>query len=167
VTGSVIFFLFPLAMAYAAASDLFTYTIANWISLALLAGFAVAAAILGLPLADLGYHLLAGAGVLAAGFALFAIGWIGGGDAKLTAATALWLGPAGLVPYIVYAGIFGGVLSLLIVVVRFQPLPAPMLRVGWISRLTDKTNGVPYGVALAAAAIVVYPDTVWKGLLGG
>lgn len=165
--GSVLFFLFPLVMAFAAASDLFTYTISNKISLILCAGFVVACVILGLTPAAIGFHLLAGFGVLGIGFGLFALGWIGGGDAKLAAVTALWLGPVHLLPYLVYAGIFGGILSILIVVARFQPLPAAMLKIDWVNRLTDKRNGVPYGIALAAAAVMIYPDTVWKGLLGG
>ena len=37
--------------------------------------------------------LACGAGGLAAGFGLHALGWLGGGDGKLLAALALWLGP--------------------------------------------------------------------------
>jgi prepilin peptidase CpaA len=29
----------------------------------------------------------------------------------------------------------------------------------WVMRLHDKDNGVPYGVALAAAGLLLYPET--------
>src|ERR1700674_5223480 len=88
--------LFPAAMAFAAASDLITMTISNRLSLALCAAFFLVAAAVGMPLADIGRHVLASLVVLAVAFAFFARGWIGGGDAKLAAATALWLGFAHL-----------------------------------------------------------------------
>jgi prepilin peptidase CpaA len=92
----LILVLFPAAMAFAAVSDLLTMTISNRLSLALALGFFALAAIVGMPLEDVGYHVLASAVVLAVCFSFFAFGWIGGGDAKLAAATALWLGFAHL-----------------------------------------------------------------------
>src|SRR4051794_41751889 len=100
--------LFPALMAYAAASDLLTMKIPNRVSLALGAGFFVFAAVAGLSLADVALHVAAGALVLAVCFAMFAFGWIGGGDAKLAAATALWLGFAALTDYLLIAAIGGG-----------------------------------------------------------
>src|ERR1700694_5699095 len=106
--------LFPAAMAFAAASDLITMTISNRLSLALCAAFFLVAAAVGMPLADIGRHMLASLVVLAVPFAFCARGWIGGGDAKLAAATALWLGFAHLLDYLLVAGVIGGVLTLLI-----------------------------------------------------
>ena len=51
------------------------------------------------------------------------MGWIGGGDAKLAAATALWFGFDFLLDYLVYASLFGGVLTLVLIQFRRLPLP--------------------------------------------
>ena len=61
-----------------------------------------------------GMHLAAAAVVLTAAFVLFSQGWIGGGDAKLAAATALWFGFDHLLGYMIYASLFGGALNLAI-----------------------------------------------------
>src|ERR1700738_1780009 len=84
--------LFPALVAFAAASDLFTMTISNRVSLALIAGFLVLAPLGGMGLQDMLSHLGAGAAVLAVAFACFAMGWVGGGDAKVAASAALWVG---------------------------------------------------------------------------
>ena len=96
--------------------------------------------------------------MLTIAFGFFSIGWIGGGDAKLAAATALWFGFDYLLDYLVYASLFGGVLTLLLIQFRLLPLPAPLARQTWILRLHETGGGVPYGIALAAAALVVYPQ---------
>src|SRR6478735_10800593 len=107
-------FVFPLLMAYAASSDLLTMKIANWLVLALVAAYFVMAFTAGIPLDQIGMSVAAAAIVLAIAFAFFAFGWIGGGDAKLAAATTLWLGLALILPYIVYSGLLGGALTLVI-----------------------------------------------------
>ena len=151
--------LFPAAMAFAAASDLLTMTISNRLSLALVLGFFAAAFAIGMPLMEIGWHLLAAFAVLAAAFICFSFSWIGGGDAKLAAATALWFGFSHLLDYLLMASIFGGVLTLLILWARQWPLPMPLLRQPWIVRLHAMNSGIPYGIALALAALLVYPDT--------
>ena len=156
--------VFPLLMAYAAASDLLTMTIANWVSLALTGGFVLVAAAAGVPLGDvLANHLACGACVLAVTFGLFACGWIGGGDAKLAAATAVWLGWDQMVDYGIEASAIGGALTLAIVVWRRVEMPRALMERGWIARLHSASNGVPYGIALAATGLVLYPGTaVWS-----
>src|ERR1700685_3382744 len=74
--------LFPSLMAFAAASDLFTMTIPNRVSLALAAGFLVLAILSGMGFYGILAHVGAGAAVLAVAFACFAMRWIGGGHAK-------------------------------------------------------------------------------------
>ncbi|MGA8929838.1 MAG: prepilin peptidase, partial [Pseudolabrys sp.] len=99
--------------------------------------------------------------VLTAAFVFFSQGWIGGGDAKLAAATALWFGFDHLLGYMIYASLFGGALTLVILQCRKLPLPAFLARQHWIMRLHENGGGVPYGIALAAAALIVYPKTGW------
>ena len=165
VVDAVRLLLFPALMAFAASSDLFTMTISNRVSLALTAGFLALALATGMSGADILSHAGAGAMVLTITFCFFAFGWIGGGDAKLAAATALWLGFEHLFTYLVYASIFGGVLTLAIIKFRGLPLPAALARQGWVQRLHADGGGVPYGIALAAAALVVYPHTPWMRAL--
>jgi prepilin peptidase CpaA len=153
--------LFPALMAFAASSDLFTMTISNRLSLALTGGFVVLAFAAGMPLAAMGMHLAAGACVLVVGFVFFSQGWIGGGDAKLFAATALWFGFDHLLDYATYASIFGGALTLALLQFRKLPLPEALTRQPWIMRLHEERGGIPYGIALAAAALVIYPKTGW------
>ena len=123
LTEAIELTLFPGMMAFAASSDLLTMTIANRVSLILIAGFVVLALLSGMTGAELLSHLGAGAVVLAVAFFCFACGWIGGGDAKLAAATALWLGFSHLFDYLVYASLLGGALTMLIVQFRAVPLP--------------------------------------------
>jgi prepilin peptidase CpaA len=158
--------LFPAVMAFAASSDLFTMTIANRVSIILVAGFGLLAALTGMGTSELSSHLGAGAAVLAVVFVFFACGWIGGGDAKLAAATALWLGFAHLLDYLIYASLFGGALTLAIVYFRGVPLPQAFVGLPWAERLHRSDSGVPYGIALAAAALFVYPHTAWMAAIG-
>ena len=158
--------LFPALMAFAASSDLFTMTISNRVSLLLVAGFFVLALVIGLSPSDILSHIGAAAVVLVVAFGFFARGWIGGGDAKLAAATALWLGFDQLFPYLVYSSLFGGLMTLMLLQLRTIPLPAFLMNQEWAQRLHRKDTGVPYGIALAAAALIIYPDTVWMRAIG-
>src|SRR6476646_4373115 len=92
MTEMLILLLFPALMAYAACSDLVSMTISNRVCLTIVAAFFIVAPALGLPLGAMAWHVAAGAIVRFSTFAMFSAGWIGGGDAKLAAATALWLG---------------------------------------------------------------------------
>jgi prepilin peptidase CpaA len=114
--------------------------------------------------ADMLVHAGAAATVLTVAFVFFARGWIGGGDAKLAAATALWLGFDHLVVYLLYASIFGGVLTIAMIRFRLMPLPQALADQEWVKRLHRLDGGVPYGIALAAAALMIYPDTAWMHL---
>jgi prepilin peptidase CpaA len=152
--------LFPALVAFAAASDLLTMKISNWVSLTLVAGFLILAPLGGMGLHDILMHIAAGAAVLVVAFACFAIGQVGGGDAKVAASVALWLGFDHLLNYLVYVSLLGGALTILLVLFRQWPLPALLLRQTWLNRLHEK-SGIPYGIALAFGALIVYPETQW------
>lgn len=166
LTQAIILTLFPAVMAFAASSDLLTMTIANRVSLILVGGFVLLAVLTGMSPVAVAWHFAAGAAVLALTFVMFSCGWVGGGDAKLAAATALWFGFAHLFDYLVYASLLGGALTLALIQFRMLPLPAPLARREWIDRLHRRGGGVPYGIALAAAALLVYPHTEWMTALG-
>jgi len=159
VADAIRLMLFPAMMAFAASTDLLTMTISNRVSLILVAGFFALAAILGMSMIDVLSHLGAATLVLVIAFAFFTQGWIGGGDAKLAAATALWLGFDHLLAYLVYASLFGGALTLALLQFRLMPLPRILAGQEWAQRLHREDSGVPYGIALAAAALAVYPET--------
>jgi prepilin peptidase CpaA len=153
--------LFPALMAFAAASDLFTMTISNRVSLALVAGFLMLALLSGMGLHDMLSHIGAGAAVLVIAFACFTMGWVGGGDAKVAAGAALWFGFGHLMSYLVYASLFGGALTLLLLQFRQWPLPYSLAGQAWLLKLHAKESGIPYGIALAIGALMIYPDTEW------
>ncbi|MFN4210286.1 MAG: prepilin peptidase [Devosia sp.] len=151
--------LFPLGMAFAASSDLLTMRISNKLVLLLVVGFCVVAISINLPLQQFAMHVTCALVVLAVGFVLFALRWIGGGDAKLAAATTLWLGFGLTLPYLVYAALLGGVLTLLILALRNVPLTPFLARFRWLERLHDRKSGVPYGIALALAGLLTYTNS--------
>ena len=166
LTEAIRLTVFPAVMAFAALSDLFTMTIANRVSFVLVGGFMLLAALGGMSAADVLSHAAAAACILVVTFGLFACGWIGGGDAKLAAAAVLWIGFAHLAEYLLYASLLGGALTILIVQFRTMPLPPLLAGQDWAERLHQEGGGVPYGIALAAAALLVYPQTQWMTALG-
>jgi prepilin peptidase CpaA len=153
--------LFPALMAFAAASDLLTMTISNRVSLMMAAGFLILALASGMGFAEIVSHFGAGATVLVVAFGCFAMGWVGGGDAKVASTAALWFGFAHLMNYLLYASVFGGALTLLLLQFRQWPLPYALTGQAWLLRLHAKDSGIPYGIALAIGALMVYPETEW------
>ncbi|MEJ0027983.1 MAG: prepilin peptidase [Rhizomicrobium sp.] len=155
----LVLIVLPALLALAAGWDLASFTIPNFLQLALIAAFAAFVIFAGLSPAAIGGHLLAGFVGLAVGFTLFALGYVGGGDAKLFACVVLWMGFRNLLDYALVAAVMGGGLSLLIIAMRRLPLPVFLGSQHWIARLHDAKAGIPYGVALAAGAFLVLPQT--------
>jgi prepilin peptidase CpaA len=154
--------VFPGLMALSASMDLMTMTIPNAIPLALALGYVGLAAALGVPVETVAFALTCGLAALGVGLFMFNHNWIGGGDAKLAAAIALWLGWGGLLNFAVTASIGGGLLTLAILAARTQPLPEAFQRQTWIARLRRPGGGVPYGIALAVAGVIQFPHSpIW------
>ena len=158
--------IFPFAMAFAATTDVLTMTIPNRLTSGLCAAFFVLAPVAGLGWQDVLSHMGAGSAMLLAGMLLFALGWLGGGDGKLLAVASLWLGFDQFVMFLAYVAAFGGALALAILAYRSAPVSALPLP-GWAARLHTKGEGMPYGVAIAAGALVVYPATSWFAAFTG
>ncbi len=154
-------FCFPAAMCLAASMDFFTMTIPNRISLFLLGLFLLLAPFLGLSVTQMGMHLLAGFSMLLVSVLFFSLGWIGGGDAKIFAVASLWFGFEHLLEYVVFSSLLGGLLTLGLISARKIPLPGFLANQQWALRLHDANGGIPYGIALGAAALIVYPETDW------
>lgn len=156
--------VFPILVAFAGCSDLFTMTIPNRVSIILIAAFLVAAPLVGMGAIDIAWHLGAGGIVFAFGFFFFAMGWMGGGDVKVATAIAIWFGFSGaLVDFVVFSALYGSLLTLGLLSFRsnFPVLPGIARSQGWLLRLHEKSSGIPYGIALTAAALQVYPHSMW------
>ncbi|HTZ66295.1 MAG TPA: prepilin peptidase [Roseiarcus sp.] len=157
---------FPALMALSASMDLLTFTIPNRLCAALALGYLVFAALLGVSAVDILLNLSCGLAILAVAFVMFALGWLGGGDAKLAAATAAWLGWTAILDYGVAAALFGGILTLALLGARRVPLPAAFGRIDWLARLHNANAGVPYGIALAAAGLMQFPNSsIWAAVV--
>lgn len=156
---AVILLIFPLCLAFAAMSDLLTMTIPNRVSLILVISFAVLAPLSGLALPAIGMHAVGAAIVFGICFALFALNVMGGGDAKLLSAAALWFGyDSALLSFLTYVSIVGGLVTLAILVIRSQantilaiglPMPNSLL-------LAKK---IPYGIAIAIGGFMAFPSS--------
>ncbi len=147
----ILLVVFLLLMATAAATDVAQYKIPNWISLSVAVCFALYALFAGMAWPVLVMHLLTGAAILLLGFGLFALGAIGGGDAKLFAAASLWFGWPGVTDYALWVALSGGVLALVILLVRRLPLKnGPKI----LPKVFNPQSGIPYGVALFMGALI-------------
>jgi prepilin peptidase CpaA len=151
----------PGAVAFAAAMDLLTLKIPNRLCVAIVAAFFPLALLAGLGPGQILHHLAAGGIMLLLGILLFIPGWFGGGDAKLMAAIGLWVGLDNLVLYVFWAAFAGGIVATVFSSARSVPLPRLLLGTPWAHRLHRHDCGIPYGIALAAGALLVYPHTVW------
>lgn len=153
---AMILVVFPLLVAYAAATDFLVMQIANRVSILLIFSFIGLALAVGLPPAMIGMHFAAAFTVFAVGFVLFLTGKVGGGDVKFAAAVALWLGWDQLLPFILLFSSFGGVLSVGCLLAADYLRRWPILQVGFLAGFHQKRK-VPYGIALATAALAIYP----------
>ena len=104
--------VFPALVIVGGLHDLITMKIPNWISLALIGAFFPAALLVGVGPMDIAIHLGVGVVALMIGMGMFALNWIGGGDAKLLAASCLWMGLSGVAPFLLWTGVAGGLFCL-------------------------------------------------------
>lgn len=159
--------VFPVLVVVGGLRDLSSYIIPNWISLALVAGFLPAALVLGAPVGEIGLHVGVGAAGLVIGMAMFALGWVGGGDAKLFAASALWLGWPAVASFLLYTGVAGGGLALALLALRSAWVrPYVLSGPAWFARLAEPKEGAPYGVAIAIGALCAFPASTLPMALG-
>lgn len=162
---AIILVVFPFCMLFAAMSDWVSMTITNRVSLVLVVTFAIVAPLTGMPMHDYALHFAVGAGVLVATFAIFAFGSMGGGDAKLLAATSLWMGwNLSLLDYLAGSAILGGTLTLAILSFRTSALAIFSTDNPFLKNFTSSADGVPYGIALGAGGLIAFsssPLVVW------
>lgn len=168
MTENIFLVIFPAMMIFAAITDLLTFTIPNGVPATLCLGYFLVAVYFQFPADQIAQDMLCGFVVLLVCVAFFSLELIGGGDAKLAAATAFWLGWENILSYGVVASLAGFVLTVLIVYIRFRDVPPRLRSVRFLERLADKKAGVPYGVALALGGLLVYPQTsIWTFMSAG
>lgn len=169
---SLIPFAFAFLVILGALSDLSSFRIPNWVCYGLVLLFAVQSFFAWLatpympsmssfhvpPFAiNAGIALL----VLAVSIVFWRRGYIGGGDAKYLAATALWMGPIGVVTFMVILSALALIMALLLklsakwgFLVHAAGLPA------FVKRLYGKIedNQLPYGFPIGIAALIMIPE---------
>ena len=155
LTLTLIYFVIPGLFLVAGLFDVLTTRIPDWISLSVVTLFVLYAFSIGMPIASIGMHFGTGILVFFAGFLAFSLGLMGGGDGKLAAAGALWFGPALAPSFLMLAFIYGGVMVALIFAMRRVPLPAFMVRQPWLMVWVQGHEGLPFGLAMAAAVMTV------------
>lgn len=153
--------IFPGLVVLAATMDMFTMTIPNKLCLALIATFFLAVPFIGMSLTDVSLHVLAALVALGLTFLLFASGMFGGGDAKLTAGIVLWLGPVLALDFFIVAALLGGLLTTILVLMRSFPTYTAAIQLHWAARLLSTEVGIPYGIALSSAAMIVFSKSFW------
>jgi len=152
---------FPVLMVVAGIGDFFTLRIPNWLNALIAATMVPMAVALGMPLDIMGLHVAAGFIMLFAGMSLFFAGQIGGGDAKLMAAAGLWVGLGPLLPFAIYTALAGGVLAVIMYGGNRLLTVGTFYYPAWLGHFAGKTVQLPYGIAIAAGALLVFPDTWW------
>lgn len=150
--------IMPVLAVVAGLHDLITFRIPNWLTALLAVAFLPAALVVGLPPMQWGIHLGIGLAALVVGMGMFALRWIGGGDAKLMAATCLWLGVGGVFPFLIWTALFGGLLSIVLLTAR-KYVPFVPGAPGWVDQLLEPKGGAPYGVAIAGGALMAFPHS--------
>lgn len=148
--------VFPCLMVCAALWDLATFQIPNWLCLALVLSFTAFAVVAPVGAGEVFSRFALGTVVLAVGILLFLKGLFGGGDIKLLAAAAVWVGWSHLPLFLVNTAVIGGLVAALVLVFRRFELPASWANVGWLERLHTRGQGLPYGVAIGAAGLLVF-----------
>jgi prepilin peptidase CpaA len=157
----------PSLMIAAAMTDVTTYKIPNWLTGGIALAFFPMALLTGMPMIDFAWHLAAGGILFAFGYLLFSLNIFGGGDSKLMAAAGLWFGVHQTLPFLTMTAVAGGVLAVAFVFWGMMSW--------WFSDKHEeaKKNGdglrkmkvkLPYGVAFAIGALLVWPDSFWMTL---
>lgn len=164
----VLLLIFPLVVIAAALRDLTSFTIPNWMSGLLIVAFFPAALAFGVSLPQIGVHAAIGALALILGVIMFALRWIGGGDAKLFAAVGLWLGWPAAASYLAYTAMAGGALALALIGFRSMWVRGFVANgPAWVGRLATPGESVPYGVAIAVGAMAAFPASTLMRAWGG
>lgn len=159
VAAYAVLLVLPFCLATAAITDLITMTIPNRVSAALIVAFFVLAPLIGLDLHAIAMSVAAALIVFAICFALFALNVMGGGDAKLLTATALWFGLGmPLAAFLVTVAYVGGGVTLLFLLLRSQSHHVMAAGIRLPASLVSAKK-IPYGIAIAIGGFLTFPQS--------
>jgi prepilin peptidase CpaA len=159
--------VFPAGLVWAAVSDIRSMTIPNRLTIGMALAFAPVALLCHLTLGQIGLHLGLALAGLVLGMVLFALRVMGGGDAKLIAASCLWLGPHGTVAMMIYTALAGGALTLGLLGARRAPVAAVTGALpSWVNRHLEPKGDIPYGVAICVGGLLAIGQCDLLPLLG-
>ncbi len=150
---------FPASLLIAAMNDLYEYKIPNWVSVVLFLSYFAAGIGLGAAPSQLLEGFLFACAALVVGFGLFAGKFLGGGDAKLLAACAPWIGPSALAPFLFYTALAGGGFAVVLVIFRKTPALPVYAQAPWLLRLHQRPKDIPYAVAIALGGLLSFSQT--------
>lgn len=163
----IILAVFPAALLVAAANDVYEFKIPNWVSIVLVCAYPVAGLAVGGAPGVIGEGLALGAGALTVGFILYAAKIVGGGDAKLFAATTPWLGVGALGPFLFNTALSGLVLAMAMMMFRKLPILPVYAHAPWLIELHQRKADLPYAVAIAAGGLLSFSQTPFFKLVFG
>jgi prepilin peptidase CpaA len=158
--------LLPFLVVVAGAHDLLTLRIPNWLNAVVALAFFPLAIAAGMPPEAILWHCLTALVILVVAFGLYSRGYIGGGDAKLLAGAGLWFGWPDVGAFLVFTALAGGVLALVYQFHGMIKIEQEVRNVGWAKRWLNFKADLPYGMAIAAGAVLAFPSTWWMSLPG-
>jgi prepilin peptidase CpaA len=150
---------FPAAMVLAALTDIYDFKIPNWISVLLVVCYLCAGALIHAPTGMMIEGMLFGCAMLVVGFILFAVKFFGGGDAKLLAATAPWIGLSGFSSFLFITVFAGGILALVLIAFRRAPMLPIYAHAPFLIRMHQNRHEIPYAVAIVAGGLLSFSQT--------
>lgn len=176
-----VFFLFGLIVTLvqciiAAKSDFSGFKIPNSVSVVIIGAFAVAFVPLELSghsgniFQSIASHIGAAGIVFVVTAFMFAIKKLGAGDSKFATAVALWVGFKGLVPFIFFMSLAGGIIAgFSLYLQKKKPFKNPT-EGNWIDKVQKGGGAIPYGIAIAFGALAgfialgYFDLSVWANL---
>jgi len=143
VASLIVLSCYPAALIIAAFNDLYEFKIPNWVSILLIVSYFLSAIFLLPPPTAMFESLMLSIGALIVGFILFARSIIGGGDAKLFAASVLWIGFPGFAVFLLNMALAGAFLALFLLLFRKTPALPIYAHAPWLLRLHQRPRDIP------------------------
>lgn len=152
-------FAYVASLAMIAAYHDFRFMIIpNWISIAYIGGFVVFASVAAFSYDRWLWHIGISVLIFIVYFSFYMVGAMGGGDVKLLAATALWIGPQTILPFIFYVSLLG---ALLAIWQGYSVFRRNRKAGGKLNRKQLLKAEIPYGIAISIGLLLVFPQTIW------
>jgi prepilin peptidase CpaA len=158
-----------ILLLIAAYTDVTEFRIPNWLCLTLALMFFAFGYLSTMGLESFLLRSGIGLAVLISGMVMHARGVVGGGDVKLLAALSLWLAPDAWPLFMLTVMIFGGILALVVLVLRKSKawLPENITTGSKVQKLLTENEGIPYGIAISLAGIIGLAELLEQLKLSG